>query len=92
MLETIHGWISVKDAVPAHRKEVLILENGEITTGIYDDSINLFVHILHPIIADEDEIIELIAKNHAHGHITLPCVTHWQPLPKIPQEIIDKHK
>lgn len=84
MLPMNNGWIDIDDAVPGHGNNVLVLlETFKIKMAFYDNqSLNLF-HYSHDFENDE-EILELIENKYDLPYPIIQKVTHWMPLPKLP--------
>lgn len=78
------GWISVKDRLPEHGKQVLLIAYGWSDTTIY-------LGRLEHMSSETSWLTGLTSKEsewciQGWSYLKEPLVTHWMPLPKPPKE------
>lgn len=64
------NWISVKDRLPENDDPILVVSEGKIMSAYYE--------------CDEDFFLDDFFREHSHQ--CLYNVTHWRPLPELPDE------
>ena len=80
------GWISVKDELPEHGEQVLLIAYGWSNTTVY-------VGQLKHMDAETSWLTGITSKEsewliQGWSYLREPIVTHWMPLPQSPKEAI----
>lgn len=78
------GWISVKDRLPEHGKQVLLIAYGWSDTTIY-------IGRLEHMSSETSWLTGITSKEsewriQGWSYLKEPLVTHWMPLPEQPKE------
>lgn len=78
------GWISVKDRMPEHGEQVLLIAYGWSDTTVY-------LGKLEHMTPETSWLTRITSKEsewciQGWSYLREPCVTHWMPMPEPPEE------